>query len=97
MLGNIPIVFYDVCADDFVKKEAEMLQDNYPQIIVWQDIPGCMEVHESVFRNGEYLAQREIQKWFSNIKEMNQILVGQVDNDFVYKLHDGTDSTQSHY
>ncbi len=91
MNGFVPVPYYDVCADDFAAAEAELLSKNEPDIVVWMDVPDCMEVHEAVYRNGEYCGQREIQKWFSQAKEKDYILIGQVDNVFVYKLDDGKD------
>ncbi len=88
MNGFVPVAFYDVCADDFAKKEAKLLADNEPDIVVWTDIPDCIEVHEKVYRNGKELGQRAIQKWFSDVKDTDYTLVGQVDNVFVYKLND---------
>ena len=87
MNGFVPVEFYDVCADDFAKKEAKLLAENEPDIVIWTDIPGCIEVHEVVYRNGNPLGQRAIQKWFSDVKDSDYTLVGQVGNIFVYKLN----------
>lgn len=91
MVGNVPILFYDVCSENFAKNEAGALYVNRPQIVIWQDIPNCMEVHELIFRDGEPLGQRQIQKWFSEVKDTEYTLIGQVDNVFVYKLNDETE------
>ena len=69
MKNFVPIPFYDVCADDYAKADAALLNDNPPDIVIWCDIPGCMEVHEKIFRDGEKLGQREIVKWFNNVDE----------------------------
>lgn len=90
MDGFAPVLFYDVCADDVAEKEAKILYEKNPDIVVWLDIPNCMEVHEALFRGGEQLGQRKIQKWFSKVKDSNYDLIGQVDNVFIYKLKDGT-------
>lgn len=86
-----PVAFYDVCPDDVAISDAAALSAQNPDIIVWLDIPSCMEVHETLFRGGDQLGQREIQKWFSSVKDSNYTLIGQVDNVFVYKLNDGTE------
>ena len=91
MNGFVPVEFYDVCADDYAKKEAALLAENMPDIVVWTDIPGCMEIHENIFRNGNLLGQRFLQKWFSDVKDTDYTLIGQVDNVFVYKLNDDVD------
>lgn len=96
MSSFVPVPFYDVCADDYAIKEAELLSENNPDIIVWIDIPGCMETHELLFRNGGTLGQRRIQKWFSDIKNVDYNLIGQVDNVFVYKRKDGTEPTYTY-
>lgn len=91
MSGFVPVGFYDVCADDYAIQEAELLASNEPDIVVWMDIPNCIEAHEGMFRNGGRLGHRDIQKWFSEVKDTDYTLIGQVDNVFVYKLQDGTD------
>lgn len=95
MNGFVPVEFYDICADDYAIKEAELLAKNEPDIVVWTDIPGCMETHEKVFRDGKELGQRKIQEWFSNVKDTDYSLIGQIDNIFVYKLKDGTTITNT--
>ncbi len=88
MNGFVPVEFYDVCADDFAKKEAKLLAKNEPDIVVWVDIPNCMELHEKIYRNGKPLGQRAIQKWFSEVKDTDYTLIGQVDDVYIYKLND---------
>lgn len=89
MKNFVPIPFYDVCADDYAKADAALLNDNPPDIVIWCDIPGCMEVHEKIFRDGEKLGQREIVKWFNNMLDKQEyVLIGQHDNLFVYKRGD---------
>lgn len=82
----VPVPFYDVCSDNFAAKDAKLLKKNEPDIVVWQDIPGCMETHENLFRDNEPLGQRKIQKWFSQVSKTDYELIGQVDDIFVYKL-----------
>jgi len=95
MNGFVPVEFYDVCADDYAIEEAALLAKNPPNIVVWQDIPDAMELHEDVYRGGNPLGQREIQKWFSSVKDTDYELIGQVDNVFVYKLKDGQPITET--
>lgn len=89
MVGMAPVLFYDVCSDDIAINDAKLLRKNEPDIVIWLDIPSCMEVHEALFRGGEKLGQREIQKWFSEVKDTKYTLIGQVGDLFVYKLNDG--------
>lgn len=82
----VPVPFYDVCADEYVESEAAILKKETPDIAIWCDMPGCMETHEYIFRNGKKLGQRKIQEWFSEaVKNKNYILVGQYDALFIYK------------
>lgn len=92
----VPVPFYDVCSDAFAKKDAKALAKNEPDIVVWQDIPGCMSLHENLFRKDEPLGQRKIQKWFANVYQTDYELVGQVDNIFVYKLKSDTPATKTY-
>ncbi|WP_304728652.1 hypothetical protein [Dubosiella newyorkensis] len=95
MNGFVPVEFYDVCADDFAIEEAKLLAKNKPDIVIWQDMPGALEAHEEIYRGGNPLGQRELQKWFSSVKEKDYKLIGQVDNVFVYKLKDGQPITET--
>lgn len=67
MTTFVPVLFYDVTADMYVEKELEMLKENLPDVIVWQYIPYCLDVHEDVFRNGETLKQRDIEAYLQSI------------------------------
>lgn len=85
----VPVLFYDVTADRYIEKELEMLQENLPDIVVWQDIPYCVEVHEEVFRDGEPLKQREIMEYFEETIPEKYTLIGSAGDVFVYRLNDG--------
>lgn len=88
--GFVPVPFYDVCGDEYAINEVEYLEKNEPDIVLWCDIPGCLETHEYVFREGHPIGQRKIVEWFQNaIKNKEYINIGQVDNVFVYKKKDG--------
>lgn len=86
----VPVLFYDVCPDDAAIIEYEWLKENYPDFVIWCDLPGCIETHEYYFRNSEALGQREIVNWFAQIKDTAYIKVGQVGNLFVYQINDGS-------
>lgn len=88
MSGFVPVIFYDTCADDYAEEEAILLSKCPPDIVVWQDIPSCIETHESVYRDGNELGQRKIIEWFTSVKDDKYTLIGQVDKIFVYKLID---------
>lgn len=82
----VPVPFYDVCADEYAESEASILEKETPDVVIWCDMPGCMETHEYIFRNGKKLGQRKIQEWFSEaVKNKDYILVGQYDALFIYK------------
>lgn len=84
--GFVPVPWYDVCSTKYAKAEADLLANNPPDIVVWCDIPNAIEVHESLFLNGNQLGQREIIRWFASVEGVEYQLIGQVDNVFVYKL-----------
>ena len=87
MVDNVPVLFYDVCASDFAKQTSRHLTEQEPDIVVWLDIPGCLSTHERAYTSGVQLGQREIIKWFSEVKDSDYILIGQINNLFVYKLN----------
>ncbi len=88
MVQFAPVNFYDTCGDKYAEEDAERLRANPPDIVVWWDIPGCLETHEAVFRGGNQCGQRQIIYWFSEAID-NYTLIGQVSNIFVYKLNNG--------
>ena len=47
----VPVPFYDVVADKYAKEDAIRLSKNPPDIVIWLDIPDCMEAHEKIYRN----------------------------------------------
>ncbi|MCD7716294.1 MAG: glycosyltransferase family 39 protein [Lachnospiraceae bacterium] len=86
----VPVMFYDVVDDLYVDKENELLKDNLPDIIIWQDIPGCMETHEEAYRDGELLEQRNTEAYFKEILPTEYYILGTYDNITVYKLRDNS-------
>jgi hypothetical protein len=94
----VPVLFYDVCSDEYARYAAECLAGNPPDLVVWCDMPGVMELHEKVFRDGDESGQREIHEWFRNVKDPLYDCVGQVGNLFFYKLKDnGVVSTYTYF
>ena len=85
MRNFVPVLFYDTCPDDYARQDARTLSLYEPDIVVWQDIPACMETHERVYRDGNPMGQREIQKWFSLVKDRDYEWIGQVGDVFVYR------------
>lgn len=82
-----PIVFYDVSADKYIEKETELLKHNLPKIIIWEDIEGCKETHEELFRDGEPLKQRDMEDMIYNNLDKYKI-IKRIDNFTVYCLDD---------
>lgn len=90
--GFVPVPFYDTCADKYAINDAKTLAKNPPEILIWCDIPNCMETHEKIFRDGKPLGQRYIQRLFRTfVMQDKYTLIGQYNNIFIYKLNDGTD------
>lgn len=85
----MPVVFYDVSADIYVEQETELLRENLPDIIVWENIENCKEVHEQSFRNGTPLKQREMEDMLWQKLTSEYTLIGIIDNFQVYKLNNG--------
>lgn len=69
----VPVCFFDVSGDKAIEKELALLKKNPPDIIIWEHIPGAIEMHEAVFRNGKPLKQREIEMWFNKVKNTDYI------------------------
>lgn len=94
----VPVPFYDVCSDDYMREDVKKLKENPPEIIVWVDIPGCMETHEEIFRDEKPLEQRKFQEWlYESVNNGTYTLIGQYDSLFVYKLNDGTEINYTYY
>lgn len=88
---KVPVYFFDVCSDDMARSDLEIIKENPPKIIVWMDIgEECWSVHEYLFRGGNRLGQRDIQDWFSKAIETDYVLIGNVGNQYVFRLLDRT-------
>ena len=83
----MPVVFYDVSSDFYIEQETKLLKENLPDIIIWEDIENCKEVHEQAFREGKPLKQREMEKMFQKKFGNEYTLIGVMDNFRVYKLN----------
>lgn len=94
----VPVPFYDVCSDIYAIRDAKKLEHNQPDIVIWVDLPGAMEIHEKIFRNGKPLGQRRIQEWFSRSLNNDEYkLIGQYNSIFIYKLNDGENINYTFY
>lgn len=96
--GFVPVPFYDTCADKYALADAKILAKDPPDILIWCDIPGCMEAHENIFRNGEELGQRYIQRLFSVlVRRGDYSLIGQYNNIFIYKYNVNDSDNETNY
>ncbi len=86
-----PVYFFDVCPDERALADLEIIKQDMPEIIVWKDVgEACWDTHERLFRSGNRLGQRDIQDWYESVKDTEYELIGQIGNQSVYKLIDGT-------
>lgn len=96
--GFVPVPFYDVVDSRYILADVDTLSRNMPDILVWCDIPNAMASHESIFRTGKPLAQRQIQSLFSNaIHNGKYTLIGQYNNIFIYKRTDSISDAECTY
>lgn len=94
----VPVPFYDVCADNYMKEDVIRLQQNPPDIVIWIDIHNCLEVHERIFKDNKKLEQRKFIEWFSkSVDNGEYTLIGQYEAMFIYKLNDGTETNYTYY
>ena len=85
----VPIYFYDVAARKYVQEDFERIQNNPPDLVIWQDIAGCYDAHELIFNDSsERMAQYALEEWFAFAKNTDYVLAGQVQNIYIYKLKD---------
>ncbi len=85
IIGEAPIVFYDVCSDNYAEKTANTLKQNQPDIVIWIDIPDCLQTHEKVFRKNKQCGQRKIIEWFESVRDKDYELIGQASNVLAFK------------
>lgn len=95
---KVCIYFFDVCSDEMAISDLEIIKENPPKIIVWMDLgEECWRVHEYYFRGGNRMGQRDIQDWFNEVKDTQYELIGNVENEYVYRIKDGTPINYSYY
>lgn len=82
----VPVVWYDVVGDKYVDMLLNELQENPPKIVVWKNIPGALETHEAVYRDGKLLEQRKIEAMFKKMLPTKYKLLGEYNEVKVYKL-----------
>lgn len=94
----VPVPFYDVCSDKYMEADIKQLKETPPDIVIWVDIPDCMETHEETYRDNKKLVQRKFQEWFSeSVKNGEYTLIGQYDSMFIYKINDGSEINYTYY
>ena len=94
----VPVPFYDVCSDEYIKEDIETLMQNPPDIVIWLNIENAFEIHENAYRNGKKLEQRKFQEWIINEAEKNNYtLIGQYNNLYIYKLNNGTEINYTYF
>lgn len=71
----VPVPWYDVCSDEYAIKDAEKLQENPPDIVIWNDAINAVKAHEKVFRDGKPLGQRKIIEWFSTEVDKKKLCI----------------------
>lgn len=90
----VPVMFYDVVADKYVRLENELLKENLPDILLLQEIPKCMDSHEDLFRNGEKLEQRKTWDFFEEITKESYIKVARCYKISVYRKLNAEEQTE---
>ena len=84
----VPVIWYDVVGDKYVELTIGEFQENLPEIIIWMDIPGALQAHEGVYRNGEPLVQRELEHYLQQQIPEKYELLGQLHGYSAYRLKD---------
>ena len=83
----VPVLFYDVVSDRYVEKELELLNQHLPDVIIWEEIADCKEVHETLFRNGKPLKQRDIEEFLNKTIPEKYTWMVTIENVSVYILN----------
>ena len=84
----VPVFWYDVVGDKYVDILVDELNDNLPQIVIWYDIPGAIETHEAIYRNGKYLEQRKIVELFDEVLTTKYECLAEYNDMYLYKLQE---------
>ncbi len=76
-----PIAWFDVCPDAVAAADAELLEQDPPKIVIWQNMDeGQWDLLEDVFRNGEPSGQRALKEFYETVVKNNYTLEIEVDN-----------------
>ncbi len=86
MHSFVPVLFFDVVADKYAEEAARLLEEEWPRLVLWMDLPNGKEVHEEFFRDGKPLKQREIEEFFAALIPEHYRLLGYYDGVEVYLL-----------
>lgn len=61
---NCPILWWDVCPEDFLAEDVKRVISDPPEVILWNMPPEWVQVgHEVAFRNGQASSMRELNEW----------------------------------
>lgn len=65
--------YFDVCSDLRASEDAEILRNNLPTFIVWQELNESeWSTHEAIFRNGKLCGQRKLQEFYQEVTQSGQ-------------------------
>ena len=63
---NCPVLWWDVCPEDYLTKDVNQIVSDPPEIILWNMPPEWVQVgHERAFRNGEKSNMRVLNRWIA--------------------------------
>ena len=80
----VPVLFYDVCSPEAATKELQWVQANLPKIIIWCEIPNCIETHEQAGLNMS--PHYDFFEWFNIARVTQYELIEFQNNVCVYRL-----------
>lgn len=67
-----PIHYFDVCPDEIAIADAEKLESNPPEMVIWCEFgDGLWDHHEAYFRDGNPSGQRAIRDFYQNNVQKN--------------------------
>ena len=88
----VPVLFYDVCSADAARQELEWVKSNLPEIVVWCEIPNCIETHEHA---GLDMSEHyHFFEWFNVARVTEYRLIAFQNDVCVYKLIEEEPSTE---
>lgn len=75
------ISWFDVCPDEVAEKNAEMLMEENPKVIIWHNMSEDeWRLLENVFRNGEASGQRKIKEFYDTVVQKKYRMVYEIYN-----------------